>query len=200
MRVGLDIDGVVADFLPAFLGFVEKKLGNGPISAETITDLSFKQHPYLSEKIIEECMVAVSYDPHFWQNLSPLISPKEWQSLDRLSREGQLVFVTHRYERGTYDIRSVTRDWLKRHGISEPVVHFTQESKADLVESLGVRLFMDDRHENCEDVAEKTEAQVLMPHRPYNRSFTHPRVQRIWNFSELFAYLRKARLDEGGNP
>jgi len=69
------------------------------------------------------------------------------------------------------------------------VIHFTKESKAELVEELEIRLFMDDRYENCQDVAEKTEAMVLMPHRPYNRSFNHPAVKRIHNFSELFSHL-----------
>jgi hypothetical protein len=48
---------------------------------------------------------------------------------------------------------------------------------------------MDDRHENCQDVAENTQAVVLMPLRPYNRSFNHPGVKTIRNFNELFSYL-----------
>jgi len=189
MIVGLDIDGVVADFLSPFLRVVEKKLGNGPIPAETITDFNFKDHPLLSEKIVDECMVSVSYDPGFWHKLSSLLSVEQWQELDKLSRKGQLIFITHRYERETYDIHEVTRHWLERHGIGKPVVYFTQESKAKLVDHLGVSLFVDDRHENCQEVAERTRAMVVMPHRPYNQTFTHPRVKRIWNFNELFAYL-----------
>ena len=65
MVLGLDIDGVVADFLSPFLRVVEKKIGNGPIPPETITDFNFKDHPVLSEKIVDECMVAVSHDPGF---------------------------------------------------------------------------------------------------------------------------------------
>lgn len=187
--VGLDIDGVVADFLSPFLRVVEEKIGNGPIPPETITDFNFKDHPILSEKIVYECMAEVSYDPAFWQTLSPLLSAQEWQELDRLSRKEQLVFITHRYERETYDIHEVTCGWLKRHGIGRPIVYFTQESKAKLVDHLGVGLFVDDRHENCQEVAEKTAATVVMPHRHYNQSFHHPRVKRIRNFNELFVYL-----------
>lgn len=189
MILGLDIDGVVADFLSPFLSLVEKRTGNGPIPAETITDFNFKDHPILSEKIVEECMVKVSYDPEFWQGLSPLLSPMEWRELDKLSRRNRLVFITHRYERETYDINEVTCNWLKSHGIGKPVVHFTQESKAGLVERLRVGLFVDDRHENCQQVAENTQATVIMPHRHYNQSFTHPKVKRIRSFNELFSYL-----------
>ncbi|MEK7334108.1 MAG: hypothetical protein AAB222_02150 [Candidatus Binatota bacterium] len=189
MVLGLDIDGVVADFLSPFLRVVEKKIGNGPIPPETITDFNFKDHPYLTEEAVWKCMEAVSYDPDFWQRLSPLLSAEQWQELDNLSRKEQLVFITHRYERETYDIHEVTCDWLKRHGVGKPVVYFTQESKAKLVDHLGVSLFVDDRHENCRDVAENTRAIVMMPHRHYNQSFDHPKVKRIWNFNELFSYF-----------
>ena len=189
MMLGLDIDGVVADFLSPFLRMVEKRIGNGPIPAESITDFNFKDHPFLSEKIVDECMAAVSYDPGFWQGLPPLLSAEQWQKLDNLSRKEQLVFITHRYERETYDIHGVTCDWLKRHGVGKPVVYFTQESKAKLVDHLGVSLFVDDRHENCRDVAENTRAMVMMPHRHYNQSFDHPKVKRLWNFNELFSYF-----------
>ena len=192
MIVGLDIDGVLADFVAPFLRIVEKKLANGPIHLESITDLSFKNHPYLTEESVWKCMEEVSHNPSFWRNLSSLISPRDWRELDRLSRQEELVFVTHRYERESYSIHDVTRDWLTRHGISRPVVHFTQEFKSDLVRKLGVGLFMDDRHENCADVAEKTEAVVLMPHRLYNQSFSHPRVTRVGNFRELFDHLPRS--------
>ncbi len=189
MNVGLDIDGVVADFLSPFLLLLEKRIDNGPISEETITDFRFKDHPLVTEEVVADCMQTVSYDSSFWQNLSSLITPKDWQKLENLSRRRQLVFVTHRYVRDTYDIHGITCDWLKMHGIREPVVHFTNELKAELVQNLGVHLFVDDRFENCQDVAENTQAVVLMPHRPYNRSFIHPRVKKIQNFSELFTHL-----------
>ena len=116
----MDIDGVVADFLSPFLRVVEKKIGNGPIPPETITDFNFKDHPYLTEEAVWKCMEEVSYDPDFWQRLSPLLSAEQWQELDNLSRKEQLVFITHRYERETYDIHEVTCDWLKRYGVGSP--------------------------------------------------------------------------------
>jgi uncharacterized HAD superfamily protein len=190
MLVGMDIDGVVADFLGPFLRFVEKKTGCAPFTAETITDLSFKDHPELTEDKLQACLAGLAHERDFWPQLAPLLAPAEWEALEALSRKGHLVFITHRHGHDTYDIHQVTSDWLRRHGISKPVIHFTQEYKSTLVERLGVKLFVDDRHENCQDVAEKTQATVIMPHRHYNQAFVHPRVKRIKNFNELLGYLR----------
>lgn len=187
MMVGLDIDGVVADFIGPFLRFVERRVRNGPILPDTITDLTFKNHPYLSEALVRECILEVSDDPKFWRELAPLPSVREWKVLDELSREGRLVFLTHRYERDNYDVHQVTCDWLRSRGVSRPLVYFTQSEKSALVNKLQVGFFVDDRHENCQDVAEKTEAIVMMPHRSYNQSFNHPHVQRITTLEELFA-------------
>jgi uncharacterized HAD superfamily protein len=189
MMVGLDIDGVLADFISAFLRVLEARIGNGPIDPESITDPNFLNHPLVTTEIISECMINVSYDPKFWDALAPLPSAEQWQALDQLSRKQKLVFVTHRYERVTYDIGRVTRDWLRKHGIGNPVVYFTQNHKSELIEKLNVKLFVDDRHENCRDVAENTQALVLMPHRSYNQSFSHPRVLRIQDLDDLFVYL-----------
>lgn len=191
MMVGLDIDGVLADFVSAFVRVLEKRVGNGPIDPETISDPNFSDHPFLSQEVVSQCILDVSNDPVFWQMLAPLPPPEDWRSLDGLSRQKRLVFITHRYERPTYDINRVTCDWLQKQGITNPVVYFTQNHKSELIDKLRVELFVDDRHENCRDVADNTEAVVLMPHRSYNQSFKHPKVQRIQDLAELFSYLEK---------
>jgi uncharacterized HAD superfamily protein len=191
MIVGLDIDGVVADFISPFLRCLAQRVGRGPIALDSITDLTFSNHPFLSEEVLVECIEGVSNDPNFWQGLAPLPSEAQWKLLDDLSRERRLIFVTHRYERESYSIHQVTCDWLKRHGVSKPVVYFTQTYKSELIGKLNIELFVDDRHENCRDVAENTQAHVFMPHRTYNQSFEHPRVQRIQDLDELFAYLEQ---------
>ncbi len=187
--IGLDIDGVLADFMSPFLRVLEQRSGNGPIDPATITDPNFSDYPFLSKELLSICIEEVSGDPTFWRELTPLPSPDQWRALDALSREERLVFVTHRYERGHYSIDQVTCDWLRAHGVSKPVVYFTQSQKSELIGQLKVDIFVDDRHENCRDVADNTSAVVLMPHRSYNQSFSHPRVRRINDLDELFSYL-----------
>jgi 5'(3')-deoxyribonucleotidase len=188
MTVALDIDGVLADFISPFVQILEARSG-AAVDIESVTDPNFANYPYLSRELISECIMEVSDDPEFWRGLAPLPAAAEWETLDLLSREDRLVFVTHRYEREHYSIHDVTCEWLREHGVSKPVVYFTQSAKSALVDQLGVKLFVDDRHENCRDVAENTAAIVLMPHRAYNRSFEHPRVTRITDLNSLLGYL-----------
>ncbi len=189
MIVGLDIDGVVADFLSPFLSFVENKTGSGPIAPDSIIDFTFQGHPVLTEEVVCKCMEEVSSDPGFWERLSSLITAEAWHDLECLSQKKRLIFLTNRSGHRGYDIETVTCGWLNKQGISNPVVYFTQKWKGELADELGVRLFMDDRQENCEDVANKSQAIVLMPHRSYNQLCAHPRVKRVWNFNELFVHL-----------
>jgi hypothetical protein len=186
MMIGLDIDGVLADFITPFLHLLERRTSSGSIDPASITDPNFMQHPFLTRELISECMEAASYDPEFWRTLAPLPTPAQWQTLNRISAKHEVVFITHRWVRDSYDIHRVTCDWLRRHGVADPVVYFTQENKSVLVQQLKIELFVDDRHENCADVATETDALVLMPHRPYNQAFEHPRVCRIRELDELF--------------
>ena len=188
MKVALDIDGVLADFISPFVRVLEARSG-GSVDLESVTDPNFAHYPCLSAEMIRECILEVSDTPRFWRDLSPLLDLEQWKLLDALSREERLVFVTHRYEREHYSIHDVTCEWLRRHGISRPVVYFTQDPKSKLVERLGAKLFVDDRYENCRDVADNTDATVLMPHRPYNRTCEHPRVTMIADLSCIPSHL-----------
>jgi uncharacterized HAD superfamily protein len=190
MILAFDIDGVLADFITPFLQLLAARTRSGSIDPASITDPNFMQHPFLSRELISECMEAASYDPEFWRAMSPLLSTEQWQALDRISSEQEVVFITHRWVRDTYDINEITCDWLRRHGLTRPVVYFTQEKKSALIRKLRIELFVDDRHENCEDVATETDALVFMPHRPYNQAFHHPKVRRIHEFDELWEHVK----------
>ena len=189
MIVALDIDGVLADFITPFLQLLAQRTGTGPIDPASIIDPNFLAHPFITPAMIFDCMEAASYDAEFWRALTPLLTSEQWRELERISRTHPTVFITHRWVRDSYDINRVTCDWLRSHGVSDPVVYFTQDKKSALVRELGIELFVDDRHENCHDVASETEAVVFMPHRPYNQAFDHPKVRRIQQLEELFEYL-----------
>jgi len=186
MVIGLDIDGVVADFLSPFLSLLENEVGKGPIAAESLFSVDFTEHPILTKEAVKTCSDAVKRNPQFWGELDSLLSREQWLRLETLSQQQRLAFITHRSGHESYDIHRVTVEWLRTHGITEPKVHLAEATKSVFVDELKIELFVDDNYEVCREVAEQTEATVLMPHHHYNRRFSHPRVERIMEFNEIF--------------
>jgi hypothetical protein len=145
------------------------------------------QHPDLTQEIIFECMEAASANQVLARS-GAAASPAQWQTLDQILRPrspSSPIAGCAYYDIGQVTaIGSATTEWLIDRA-------FTQDKKSVLVEKLQIELFVDDRHENCEDVAVQTEALVFMPHRPHNQAFEHPKVRRIRELDEVFAYLTK---------
>ena len=48
MILGLDIDGVLADFITPFLRLLAERTGTGPIDPASVTDPNFTAHPFLT--------------------------------------------------------------------------------------------------------------------------------------------------------
>ncbi len=74
MKIALDIDGVLADFVTPFLQLLEQRVGGPSIDPASITDPNFQHHPFLTKELIYDCMVDTSYDAEFWRVLAPLPS------------------------------------------------------------------------------------------------------------------------------
>jgi hypothetical protein len=62
MIVGLDIDGVLADFITPFLQLLAERTGSGPIDPASVIDPNFTAHPFLTPTMIFDCLEAASYD------------------------------------------------------------------------------------------------------------------------------------------
>lgn len=144
MRIGIDIDGVVADSYPVWLQELNRHYG------KNITVLEdYEMH----------LVFDVPYDDmnnFFVENVEYLLSmPKPVrgakESIDTLIREGHdIIYVTARRP----EEEEVTLRWLEKYNIHHETVLFSGfKSKVDLVREWGIQAFVEDHTLNAEGIA-----------------------------------------------
>lgn len=120
----------------------------------------------------------------FWLNLQPY--PQAVKALGKLKKArhygDQIYFVTSRP--GRY-AKLLTEMWLEDQGYPKATV-IIADNKGAIAEGLNLQVFLDDKWENCHDVAEAMsdpkgvcQCQVYLLDKPHNRAFMHPAVTRI---------------------
>lgn len=127
LKIGLDIDGVLADFTRAWHELYPE------VSPSPTTW-------YLDPKIGErfKAMREANTLDEFYLNIQPLINPKD------------IPFEPHCYITSRPVAREITEKWLNKHGFPpKPVISLElRQSKVDAAKNIGVDIFIDDFYDN----------------------------------------------------
>lgn len=149
MKLGIDIDGCLANFNHAYAGLLIEA-GGDKLPAGWREDPAFPpvwnwdQHfGYSAEDINKIWRRHIAKNPKFWLDLAPLEHAKDTvKQLNRLSRAGDDVyFLTHRMG---YKAKQQTEEWLSLLGMHTPTVCLV-EHKVPAVIALGINFFIDDK-------------------------------------------------------
>lgn len=140
MRYGLDIDGVVCDFLVGARALADK-LDIDVSDRELVLDYESLPNEY--EEVLE--------DYPFWLNMKPIRS--SWHVVNDLFSKGHDVyFIT---SRGKESAILVTCRWLFEWNFMYSDVSFTNgKGKVDLYKELELDIFVDDNPEVVSDITE----------------------------------------------
>lgn len=189
LRIGIDIDDVLADSLP---GFVEALKRRFALQA-SLTEAGWEMLRRYPEIPLEEirAFFAELYQADFLGS-RPLL-PGAREGVEQLHREGHRLFiVTGRLQHD----RDITERWLGMMGLSS----FFQEivcrdgAKAPLhkrqaAERLRLDLLLEDEYEVALAAAELP-VRVLLFDRPWNQGLLPSRVLRIRSWPDVFSCLR----------
>ena len=154
LRLGLDVDGVLADFRSAFRALAAKELestGPGDVEAE------------LSKGDIERLWKAVARIPNWWLEL-PAYEPEQVARLYELSRMGrwEVFFLTSRPPSAGDTVQLQTQVWLERRGFYMPsVLTAPAGARGEVSRALRIDLMVDDHLVNCMEIVGASNTKVL---------------------------------------
>lgn len=187
MRIGIDIDEVMVDFLSAFLDDYNIKHGT---DYRRDTFHSFGMHHVMQEDmatITERVKIFEQSDS--FRNLVPVTGAVE--GVNELAKNNDLIIVSSRSEA----IHDYTRDWLNQHfpkKIAE--VHFSSHpyvnrqstnSKADLCLMLRLDVLIEDALEYVLPCAQQG-IKVLLFDTPWNRQPDLPaNITRVHSWQDI---------------
>lgn len=165
MKIGVDMDGVVADFVGAF-SRLSAAMHAKPLPPATRWDW---WDDALTPEEFDKSWQWIRQNPQFWETLHPtqdFILAGRQVILESHSQKDDVYFITSRHGHG---VQYHTTEWLIRHGIPRPHVIMAPDAvaKARVAKALGLDVFVDDKPENVTAVA---------PHVPVTRLFSQP-----WN-------------------
>lgn len=181
MILGIDVDGVLANFNLAFAAIVKQHTG----IELNLPPQTWNHHldAGVSPEQNGSIWAAIWADPTFWVSLDPLPSAKETlQGLKALGAEHQVYFITSRPSRTA---KAQIEIWLMEHGYPLPTVLVAQQ-KGLIAAGLGLDIILDDLPDNLFDAkAARPECQTIMVRAPYNRWATQdPRIDAQVDMAE----------------
>ena len=160
LRIGIDLDGVVANFISGFEEAAHHKLGP---ETDGFTDPDQAIVDQLTTHEMKRVWNAIQETPNWWTYLAPY-EPEQLKRLYSLARrhKWEVFFLTKRPKTAGETVRFQTQWWLEREGFPLPSVVTVPGSRGELANALRLDLVIDDQLLNCLEIISASEARVVL--------------------------------------
>jgi hypothetical protein len=160
LRIGFDLDGVVADFRTAFLDAATQVLGRGAIQrpASPMPDLDA-----VSATDAKRVWKAICDTPNWWLTLAPY-EPAQIGRLYQLARRfrWEVSFLTSRIPTAGDSVQFQSQTWLEANGFYMPAVVTVPGSRGEIANALRLDVVVDDQYLNCLEVIGASQAKAML--------------------------------------
>jgi beta-phosphoglucomutase-like phosphatase (HAD superfamily) len=188
LRIGFDLDGVLADMDAELARQAELLFGDSvtsrppepaeePPAAAAPADADTSQAAAeaagdnaaplarlnLTARQQRKLWAHVESIENFWMTLQEL-EPGVIARLAALAaeRRWEIIFLTKRPESAGFTAQVQSQRWLESKGFSLPAVYVVQRSRGRIAAALGLDFVVDDRPENCLDVVVDSKARAVL--------------------------------------
>ena len=190
LRIGFDLDGTVADMFSALHREAVKLFGeevlrkaayktskpqeirgeqnnqkesSEPKGEDDQTTHLAMQELHLTSRQQSQLWDHVKKIENFWTTL-PELEPGIISRIAKTAhdRRWEVIFLTTRPATAGDLVQLQSQQWLSAHGFQYPSVFVVQRSRGRIADALHLDAFVDDRPENCLDIAVESKAKVIL--------------------------------------
>jgi len=180
MRIAFDLDGVLADLHRSFVAtalqlFPEldaSALSSPDAGASPPTGVPGSEPPVepddalkrpLSQRKRDAVWQHLATVDDFWETLAEIESGaiKRIASIAQ-ERKWEVIFLTSRPYSPGKTVQRQSQVWLDRLGFPMPSLYVVQTSRGKIADALQIDVVVDDRPENCLDVALESKARAIL--------------------------------------
>lgn len=153
LKVGFDVDGVLADFKSAFRA----------VAVEVVPRLSRANDAVLTQQEVARVWDVIARTHNWWTELRAY----EPEQIARLyesvrSHQWEVVFVTNRPASSGDSAQLQTQWWLEQNGFLLPAVVTVPGSRGDVANALRLDLMVDDQPVNCAEIVGGSTTKALL--------------------------------------
>lgn len=180
MKIGVDVDDVLAAFIPEFVG-IANELYDIPLDTVPV-DWEFSNFNLTPDQM-SVIWRKIRKTTNFWKNLS---AKSDSNLLPQAEQDGhEVYYITSRIPTIGESIKDQTCEWLEeKMQVKHPVV-IVSSAKGMLANALNLDAFLDDRDKNCIEVMKHVPTcKVFIKDAGHNQGFTL--CPRVKNYNEFY--------------
>ena len=193
MKIGIDCDGVLANFNDAFVELTVRVLGKdlypGPAGTFDIFTWNYPEFFGYTSSDVTKIWDHIKSDPDFWLNIPAYKNTKQaMKVLANLQQSNNdIYFITNRMG---VNAKRQTEKWLDRFDMMPTTVLLSKE-KGFCATALALDAYIDDKWENCVDVAMQNDTiKVFCMDQPWNHTkVSDLKIIRVSSILEMLSYL-----------
>lgn len=163
LRIGIDIDGTLADNLQAFVEVFNERTGKN-LTKDDIYDFDLSLVYGLPAEEVDQ--VFLDHAERVFGEVPVMKGARK--ALEMLNAAGiELYLVTARHPM----VRELTKEWVEKHRLPYDKIVF-EPNKGEACRRYGLKAFVDDNFDNAVGVVKVGSHSVLVD-APYNRHLDH---------------------------
>ncbi len=190
MRIGFDLDEVLADNMPALVRF-HNEMYDTHLTKDDILDYNISSAFGCDLDEAYRRVTEFYYSPHV-RTILPLYNSVE--IITKLHKDHTMVIITARPECA----KELSKQWIDTYfpGVFDELYHVEHHilsiekiSKADACTQLGVSLFVDDAPHNALGCRHAGIDSLLFD-QPWNRHVPSSEVKRVYSWDDILSHIQ----------